>query len=630
MSATTLLTVLALLGALLSALTAPAAHARPVAAARSGETDGPRLLVTPPRDTSTILRNPAMGWQLYVEKEIPDPETFWNQIGGRDSVASELYIRLPWSQFEPTRGHYAWKENDDYRRLVEEALRRGLKLAFRITVDSQDTNYSATPDYVFDEEHARPAPQNSNTGFRNPLLTDPAFRAAFATFLTEFAKEYDDPARVDFVDTTGLGWWGEGHHLQLAEADLGPTLDWSTALYRTRFTRVLLTLNFGSEFTVAREDTARSAGGLATRRDSLGSLQYFPAEAQQALAERFPASPVFSENCYQEFVLRPTDSCDGAIGRDGLGTVLGRVVADAKNVHANTLDLRHPGTDVHTWVDEYPSLVRDFALNGGYRLAPDRIEAPASFPSGTSVPITQTWSNTAVGVLPNKLPGWNGKYRVSYALLRADDSVAARSADSVTDPGDWLRGTPATTTTRARFDAPPGEYRLAVALVDTTDGGRPGIDLALAGPRTGAGWYPLGGVTLTPAPGPILGQGSGLCVDVLGGGDAPGTPVGLWPCRQGANQSWTAGPSGTLTALGRCLAPATPSPVPGTPVVVAACDGTPVQSWTSPNADLTLRHGTDGLCLDARNAATGPGTRLILWPCHGGPNQRWTGSPLTT
>jgi alpha-galactosidase len=39
--------------------------------------------------------------------------------------------------------------------------------------------------------------------------------------------------------------------------------------------------------------------------------------------------------------------------------------------------------------------------------------------------------------------------------------------------------------------------------------------------------------------GTITGVGSGLCLDVTGGGTANGTLVDIWTCTGGSNQHWT-------------------------------------------------------------------------------------------
>ncbi|MEV6007822.1 hypothetical protein AB0M29_13520 [Streptomyces sp. NPDC051976] len=434
-----------------------------------------------------------MGWQLYIEStdgRFPDAATYWSEVDPYRASASELYIRMPWSAFEPTEGHYAWADDANFIALVNGARARGLKLGFRIVNDSQDFTRQATPQYVFDDGAAK-APVLSDTDFPDPVLTDPVYRQKFTTFLTAFAARFNDAATTDFIDTTALGWWGEGSHLQLPTADIAPTLNWATRLYSRLFDRIIVPLNYGGEFGTANQDAAITANGLAIRRDSLGSKVWFPPADQNAIKAHFPASPVFGENCYQNFVLRPTTSCDGALATDGLRTVLTRVVSDAENVHANTLDLRWPATDLPSWVRDNPGLVHDFALNGGYRLAPDQVTYPA-VTAGKPVTVAAQWSNTGVGVLPNDLPGWNHKYRVAYALLDKRTGRPAYSVLSESDPAGWLKGTAYNDrTTFAPVGLRSDSYYFATAIVDRTQGWQPGLNLATTA-RTLNGWTVLG------------------------------------------------------------------------------------------------------------------------------------------
>jgi hypothetical protein len=78
---------------------------------------------------------------------------------------------------------------------------------------------------------------------------------------------------------------------------------------------------------------------------------------------------------------------------------------------------------------------------------------------------------------------------------------------------------------------------------------------------------------------PIFGSG-GKCLDVTGADPRSGTPLELWDCHGGANQSWTFAADGTVRGLA-------------------------------------------GKCLDVAGGGQADGTRLILWDCTGATNQRW-------
>ncbi|MFE9429134.1 ricin-type beta-trefoil lectin domain protein [Kitasatospora sp. NPDC006697] len=117
-------------------------------------------------------------------------------------------------------------------------------------------------------------------------------------------------------------------------------------------------------------------------------------------------------------------------------------------------------------------------------------------------------------------------------------------------------------------------------------------------------------------PGPLVGAGSGRCLD------AGGSPATIQDCNGGSSQQWTATSANTLTAAGTCLDASGGGTSPGTPVIPWNCNGGANQQWTFA-ADDTIRGAQSGLCLDVTGAGTGNGTPVELWTCNGGSNQLW-------
>ena len=98
--------------------------------------------------------------------------------------------------------------------LIQGALDRGLKLAFRVYIDGQDNIHNGTPDFVREAGakgyavHKLWDPANENNNW-TPYADDPVFQEKFGNFIRAFAKEFDNPEQVDFIDAYNLGWWGE-------------------------------------------------------------------------------------------------------------------------------------------------------------------------------------------------------------------------------------------------------------------------------------------------------------------------------------------------------------------------------------------------------------------------------------
>ncbi|MDQ8043882.1 MAG: PQQ-dependent sugar dehydrogenase [Patulibacter sp.] len=155
--------------------------------------------------------------------------------------------------------------------------------------------------------------------------------------------------------------------------------------------------------------------------------------------------------------------------------------------------------------------------------------------------------------------------------------------------------------------------------------------LALRSARVHVVWLAVLAVLCVPgaagaAPGPLKGDGSGLCADVAGGDTAPATSVITWPCHGGSNQGWELTSAGTLRTFAgtRCLDAYGGNTAPGTPLISYPCHGATNQQWRYDAAARSIVGVASGLCVDVTAGSTAPGAKLELWPCHGGTNQRWS------
>ena len=195
-------------------------------------------------DLDTLIRNPASGWTLYDDANdyVAQANTYWNQQGAAaEKYASIFYWRSRWSELEPEEGKYAWEHDENFKALIQGALDRGLKLAFRVYIDGQDNIHNGTPDFVREAGakgyavHKLWDPANENNNW-TPYADDPVFQEKFGNFIRAFAKEFDNPEQVDFIDAYNLGWWGEGHHVQyLNNNNKFKVYQWITDLYAKNF-----------------------------------------------------------------------------------------------------------------------------------------------------------------------------------------------------------------------------------------------------------------------------------------------------------------------------------------------------------------------------------------------------------
>jgi hypothetical protein len=127
-----------------------------------------------------------------------------------------------------------------------------------------------------------------------------------------------------------------------------------------------------------------------------------------------------------------------------------------------------------------------------------------------------------------------------------------------------------------------------------------------------------------PISGPLVGAGSGRCLDVPNVSMTNGTQVEIWDCNGGSNQQWTQLSSGALRVYtNKCLDVIGHATAPGSKVAIWDCNGGANQQWRV-NADGTIVGVESGLCLDVIGAGTANGVLIDIFTCNGGANQRWS------
>jgi hypothetical protein len=149
------------------------------------------------------------------------------------------------------------------------------------------------------------------------------------------------------------------------------------------------------------------------------------------------------------------------------------------------------------------------------------------------------------------------------------------------------------------------------------------IALVVTGTALWAVTAPASAATGTP----LVGVGSGRCLDVAGNNNTAGTALQIWDCNGQANQQFEYTSAGELRTFDstRCVDANAAGTTPGTKVIIWTCTGAANQKWTK-NSNGTISGNQSGLCLDVNLAGTANGTAVILWTCSAAANQRWTSS----
>jgi hypothetical protein len=540
-------------------------------------------------DNTSVVRNPMTGWVLYP-MELGDMDTagaaglnainaYWGSqdVAKNSSLASTVYIRTLWSRLESKEGVYAWNDpNDHWNELVDGAVKRGLKLAFRFYVQSLDVPIQATPQWVFNAG-ARSVKQNSGL---SPYADDPVFQTKYAKFIKAFGSyiqslqvKYNDPNVVSYVDGSGLGSWGEDHGtLYLNSNNAEATFRWLTATFREAMPRVLLASNHIDSLSWGMNPILDNYqdGSYAPRRDGIGST-WFNGVEKSTIAMNWQLHPLIAENCYHGLgdwtlpQMRESSVIPNVQSiRDGLRGVLD----DAKNAHANLLDLR-TSFDAETW-NRNPDFVQEWVQQGGYRLSATSLSYPNVINQGTQATFSATWQNTGVGIFPNAMKAWSYKYKPAIALIQNGKVVYTAVDNSATDLSTLFKGGLATIAIQNDFTlAPLGTYELAIGVVDTQNNNRADIQLAITPNKRYGNWYVVG-TTRVEAPSNALA--------------IPDAPSKLYPAQNGSNLTVSFSPSSTgvppayyalcNTTLNKCNN-ATYSPALGDITITGATLGVP-------------------------------------------------------
>ncbi|MBB4044222.1 hypothetical protein [Bacteroides reticulotermitis] len=475
-------------------------------------------------DKNTVLRNPLNGWVMYMGRSWD--ENFWTSEG-YDAVyvpdigktvkvsdyASTCYIRTSWSSLNPAEGEYVWDNpNARLTKLFQSALNRNMRLSFRIVVDGRDQGLN-TPQYVFDAGAEWYPDPNGNNGEnrKSPYPDDEVFQTKYAKFIEAFAKKFDDPDKVDFIDAYGLGKWGEAHSMVYKDyANKSKVFEWVTSLYTRCFKKVPLVINYHrlvganntSGWGAVAPDTEQLMSsainkGYSLRHDAFGMNGYYQ-DWEKQFAERWNYKrPIIMEGGWitggtHRYWIDPSGKY-----REGHPEDVRQGEFDASaEAHVNMMDLR-VGDETNSWFTKCFSLVQRFITEGGYRLYPDMVSLPKEISSGKQITIIHRWNNLGWGYCPTNIPQWNQRYKVAFALLDSKNEPKKIVVDQQTDLSTWLKGKPTT----YNFDlnikgVTVGAYTWAVGLVDTTKDNAIGLQMAIKGDVLPSGWAKLMTVTV--------------------------------------------------------------------------------------------------------------------------------------
>lgn len=464
-------------------------------------------IVTIQPDKQKLLRNPLMGWVLYgstgynnfweVHDNIEVPE-LPNPVKATD-YAHTLYLRISWTELNPEEGVYGWNTNEKLKNLIQTAQQRGMRIAFRVVVDSQDKSYDFSPKYVKDAG-AKGFTSGSNNQRWSPYPDDPIFQEKYEKFVQAFAEKFNDPDVVDFIDGYGLGKWGEAHDVKYQnEANRERVLKWVVDLYSNNFTKIPLAINYhrlvGYPKSWGAVDPESESlldyafnKGYILRHDAFGMTDYYQSWEKNIASKWRYKRPVIMEGGW---IVTQHSYWNDPRKYKTPGDVRQGEFNDSKEACVNMMDFRI-GDETKSWFKYSYNLVKQFIAEGGYRLYPDRLSLPTEVKKGTKVKIVHRWNNLGWGYCPTNLPCWNQKFKVAFALLDNNNKIVATYVDEQTDLSKWLKGIATSYEFTPKIDeVSPGTYTWVVAIIDKTKNNAKGIDISVNKNLTSSGWLKL-------------------------------------------------------------------------------------------------------------------------------------------
>jgi hypothetical protein len=434
-----------------------------------------QTVVVHPARIHDVLKNPGIGIQTF-QRFNGDPLNSgmqWSEEGPTAPLAaagaavdfpaaSIAYCRWFWATLAPEKGKVRWDILDG---ALDQAARHGQTLAIRLM--------------PYDEKHPLPAWYRSSGARRanpdgqpvwEPDFADPLYLKHWGDLVRAAGRRYDGDPRLESVDISSVGYWGEGwSDFMPPFADQKKLID----IWFDAFPSTPLLMNFDQPEAL-HYGTAKGAGW---RFDCLGDLSpkwchmldFYPLQIVEAgVGEIWKRSPVSMETCWTPAYWKQQ------------GWDVNYILGEALRWRVSSLNIKSSAIP-----PEWKGAFDDFARRMGYRFELRRIEYPATVRAGADAMVRMWWENS--GVAPAYRP-----FVAALELHGATDAVV----DLPVDIRKWLPGDSVVAAAVPVPALPAGKYRLRTALLDPRTR-KPAIALGIAG-RQPDGWYDLGEIAVSP------------------------------------------------------------------------------------------------------------------------------------
>jgi hypothetical protein len=400
---------------------------------------------------SAELGNAARGQYRWLGQPpqpagAPAPDTYY-----RDQVR--------WGAIEPTAGTYDFSAFD--AGLADAASHQG-KFGFRVMAWCPGCWTEAEG-----RVHTTPSWLPLQKGTAIPAWNNPVFIARWTALLKALGDRYRDDPRLGSVDVGGYGMYGEWHIDGQGAAATPATMGKIIKAVHDNFPHQHVVINAMN--TEAVKQALALSPTIGLRMDCLGLSDFFyPFDHSAAVRNRWRTAPVLSEWCHT-----PSASTVTATGQ-------------VTKYHVSTVSSGNSYKTYQQMSTKQRAGWRAAVKHSGFRYQLRSLTLPKQVRSGHSFAVRTTFVNQG------SAPTYDD-WRVELRLVDSQGHVVTPKRMRI-DLRTLLAGS-RTFSRNLTLQAPPGTYRLGVAVLDPTGYLDP-MRLATKG-RSSNGTYLLGSVRVT-------------------------------------------------------------------------------------------------------------------------------------
>jgi hypothetical protein len=438
------------------------------------------IVVVRPVEADEVLVNPGIGFmtfqrfngdQLNLQKKWTEGypivyQPFDGDLTNKDHPMTSLaYFRIYWKFVEPQKGQFNWELID---KALETSKERGQTLLLRIAPYGTGAD-NDVPDWY----RTMVGPEEGMTVKKwRTDPEDPRYAEAFGAMVRALGARYDGDPRLESVDLSIVGAWGEGAgSAELTDTTRKALVDAYLDAFKQTHLLMLLTDEKTNKYGLSQHD-------VGWRVDCLGDLggfnkkwchmyDYYPqAIINFGMRDAWKSAPVSLEVCW---VMQHWKD---------MGWDIDYIIDQSLKWHISSFNAKSSAVPT-----EWQPQVKRWLKRMGYRFVLRKFTYPATLEPGGKLAFTSWWENK--GVAPCYHP-----FRLALRLKNEQHGVVVPLQ---ADIRHWL---PGDIVCDGAVDVPAetaqGQYDLDIGILDRRSD-RPKVKLAIK-ERLPDGWYRMGTV----------------------------------------------------------------------------------------------------------------------------------------